>query len=87
MIAHEDRHKVGRLVPTGLARHLVVYVAAIDFESLEGDVLHLALFVVAVDHRHVGLLTIVAYVAEGDILYPPTRGSAVLGIVAHLHVE
>lgn len=67
MVAYVDGYKVGSLVPTWFARHLVMDESAVDLESLEGDILHFAFFVVAIDDRHIGLLTIVADMTEGDI--------------------
>ena len=64
MVAYVDGHKVGRLVPAGLARHVIIDGATINLEPLEGDVLHLALLVVAVDDGHIGLLATVADVAQ-----------------------
>ena len=87
MVAYVDGHKVGRLVPAGLARHVIIDGATINLEPLEGDVLHLALLVVAVDDGHIGLLATVADVAEGDVLDTPAGSGAVLGIVTHLHVK
>ena len=87
MVAYVDGHKVGRLVPAGLAGHVIIDGATIYLESLEGDVLHLALLVVAVDDGHIGLLAAVADVAEGDVLDTPPGCGAVLGVVAHLDVE
>ena len=87
MVAYVDGHKVGRLVPAGLAGHVIVDGATVYLESLEGDVLYLTLLIIAVDDRHVGLLAVVTDVAEGDVLDTPPGCGAVLGVVAHLDVE
>lgn len=87
MVAYVDGHKIGRLVPAGLSGHVIIDGATIYLESLEGDILHLAFLIIAVDDRHVGLLAVVTDVAEGDVLDTPTGGGAVLGIVTHLHVK
>ena len=87
MVAYVDGHEVGRLVPTGLAGHVIIDEATVYLESLEGDVLYLTLLIIAVDDRHVGLLAAVADVAESDVLDTPPGGGAVLGVVAHLDVK
>ena len=87
MVAYEGGDEVGSAVPTGFAGHVIIDEATVDFQAFEGDVLHTALFVVAVDDGHVGLCTTVADVAEGDILHTTAGSGAVLGIVTHLHVK
>ena len=87
MVAHVDGHKVGRLVPLGLAGHVIVDGATVYLESFEGDGLYLTLLIIAVDDRHVGLLAVVTDVAEGDVLDTPTGCGTIFGIVTHLNVE
>ena len=85
--AHEDGDVVGRLVPAGLARHIVVDGAAVDLQTFEGDVAHGVVGIVACDDGEVGQLAVVAYVAEGDAVDACARGLAVFLVPAHLHLQ
>ena len=87
MISHKHGHIVARLVPLGLAGHVVVDSPAVDFESFEGDVLHLAFLVVAIDEGEIRHLAIVADVAEGHILHPKTWSRTILVVPTHLHLQ
>ena len=83
MVPHIDRDKIRGFIPLRLSGHIIVDEAPVDFETLEKDVLYLALLVVAVDDGHVGLLAIVADVAEGNVFDTTTGSRAVLVVVAH----
>ena len=87
MVPHIDRDKIRGFIPLRLSGHIIVDEAPVDFETLEKDVLYLALLVVAVDDGHVGLLAIVADVAEGNVFDTTTGSRAVLVVVAHSHLE
>ena len=87
VISYEHGNIVGRLVPFVLARHIVVYGASVDFQAFEGDVLHFAFFVVAIDDRHIGLLTIITNIAEGDVFNAEARCFAVFLIPTHFHLR
>ena len=87
MVPHIDRDKIRGFIPLRLSRHLIVDVVSVDLETLEKDVLHLALLVVAVDDGHVGLLAIVADVAEGNVFYTLAWCGAVFLVVAHLYLQ
>ena len=50
MISHKHRHVVGCGIPSGLARHVVVYGPTVDFQPLKGDVAHHVVFVITVDN-------------------------------------
>mgnify|MGYP003505507218 FL=1 len=87
MVPYIDRDKIRGFIPLRLSGHLIVDVASVDLETLEKDVLYLALLVVAVDDGHVGLLAIVADVAEGNVFDTTTGSRAVLVVVAHSDLE
>ena len=83
MVPYIDRDKIRGFIPLRLSGHLIVDEASIDLETLEEDVLYLALLVVAVDDGHVGLLAIVSDVTEGNVFDTSTGSRAVLVVVAH----
>ena len=87
MITDIDRHKVCSLIPLGLSGHIIVNGTTIHFEAFEDDVLNLPFFVVSVDDRQIGLHAVVAYVAKSNVLHSSSGCRAILGIVAHFHVE
>ena len=87
MVPHIDRDKIGGFIPLRLSGHIVVDGAPIDFKPFEEDVLHLALLVVAVDDGHVGLLAMVADVAEGNVFYTLAWCGAVFLVVANLYLQ
>jgi len=58
MIADEHGHIVGRGIPAGLTRHVVVEHTPITLQVLKTDILHLALLIVAVDNRQAGTVVL-----------------------------
>ena len=87
MVAHIHRHVIGSGIPFGLVRHVVIDGAPIDFQSFEGHIAHTMLLVVTIDNREVGPFTIISYISERHILHPSSWSSAVLLVVAHLHLR
>ena len=87
MRTNEHGHVVGRIVPFGLSWHVVVDGATVNFQALERDVLDLSFLVISVDDGKVGLLSIVAYVAERDVLYSAAWCFTIFLIPTHLHLH
>ena len=87
MIPYKDGHDVGRLIPTGFLRHLVINDTPVDSKSFKGDIAHPALFVISIDDRHAGRFAIALDVAEDYVFNAASRSSAILLIVTDLHLQ
>ena len=87
MVAHKHRHVIGCSIPFGLVRHVIIDGPPIDFQSFESHITHTMLLVVAIDNRDIGSSTIISYISERHILHPSSWSSAVLLVIAHLHLR
>ena len=87
MITDKHRHIVSGLIPLGFVRHVIINGAAIDLQTFKSDILHLVLFIVTVDDTEVRQLTVIADVAEGDVLNAETRSLAVFLVPGNLHLQ
>ena len=61
-------HIISRLIPLRLAGHIIVDATSVDLHALKGDILYFVLGIVARGDRHIRLCTIVADIAESDVL-------------------
>lgn len=87
MVAHEHGNVIGSGVPRGLTRHLVMDEPAVNLQTLEGNVANLTLFVVAIDDGEaMWHFSIIADIAEGDVLYTTSRSGAVFVVPTHFHL-
>lgn len=87
MIADVGRNEVSCLVPSRFARHRIIDGSAVDVQSLEGDVLDFSTCIISVDEGDVWSLSLVADIAECDVLHSSAWSSTVFFIPRNLYLE
>ena len=87
MSSHMDPGHISRLIPFGLAGHVVINQRSVDCQILKTDVLHRSLLVVARYLGDFGVAALIGDVAEEYILDAPSGSGTILFVVEDTDID